>query len=67
VVVVLPAALTSFYVGAALAGMSFPLFVIVAADCDVKEAYRRGAHGRMVWGYSRGRRLHNVARSVVQA
>lgn len=41
-VTVLPAALTSFYMGAALVGVLLPLFIMTASGSDPKAAHRQG-------------------------
>ncbi len=40
---VLPMALTSFYVGAALVGVLFPLWIMMACDSNPRLVYQRGA------------------------
>ena len=43
---VLPMALTSFYAGAALVGVLFPLWIMMACDSNPRLVYQRGEQGR---------------------
>ncbi len=47
---VLPMALTSFYTGAALVGLLFPLDIMMAADANPKAVYQRGGWQRWTGG-----------------
>ena len=45
-------AFVSFYVGAALIGLLFPLYIMLAADSNPKMVYQRGGLGWLGLGQS---------------